>query len=63
VPGTPIRILLKIKEQIRNIFEKKVKVKVYFNEWQPNKRIQTKFGLLKRACEDFLKATTKLDRN
>jgi three-Cys-motif partner protein len=54
VPGTPIRILKKIKEQIGNVFQKKVKVQVYFNEWQPNRRVQEKFNLLETACKDFL---------
>ncbi len=54
VEGSPIRILKKIKEQIGNIFQKKVKIKVYFNEWEPNKKVQNKFQLLEKACIDFL---------
>ncbi len=47
--GSPIRLLKKIKEQIGNIFQRKVKVKVYLNEWEPNKKEQQKFQLLKQA--------------
>lgn len=62
VEGSPIRILNKIKEQIENIFQKKVKVKVYFNEWEPNKKEQSKFQLLKGACEEFLKNYRDVNR-
>lgn len=54
VEGSPIRILKKIKEQVGNIFQNKVKLKVYFNEWEPNKKTQNKYELLKKACDDFL---------
>ncbi|MEO8172744.1 MAG: three-Cys-motif partner protein TcmP [Sediminibacterium sp.] len=54
VEGSPIRILNKIKQQIGNIFQKNVKVKVFLNEWEPNKKEQVKFELLKIACNDFL---------
>jgi three-Cys-motif partner protein len=54
VEGSPIRILNKIREQIGNIFQKRVKVKVFFNEWQPNKREQKKFKSLESSCREFL---------
>jgi three-Cys-motif partner protein len=54
IDGSPIRILKKIKEQIGNVFQKKVKIKVYLNEWEPNKKVQTKFELLEKACSEFL---------
>lgn len=54
VPGSPIRILQKIKEQIGNIFQKRVKVEFYVNEFEPNRKSQRKFDLLKQACEDYL---------
>lgn len=49
IAGSPIRILQKIKEQVIRIFEKKVKVKVYLNEFD-----KSKFELLKKACSDYL---------
>lgn len=62
VEGSPIRILNKIKEQIGNIFQKKVKIKVYFNEWEPNKKEQPKFQLLQKACNDFLEKNDDVKR-
>ncbi len=62
VEGSPIRILNKIKEQIGNIFQKKVKVKLYLNEWEPNKKEQPKFELLKKACNDYLENHSDVKR-
>lgn len=62
VEGSPIRILNRIKEQIDNIFQKKIKVKVYFNEWQPNKKEQQKFKLLQKACADYLDKNKDVNR-
>lgn len=62
VEGSPIRILKKIKEHIGNIFQKGVKVKVYFNEWEPNKKEQKKFELLQKACSDFLYENKDVNR-
>jgi len=62
VEGSPIRILNKIKEQIANIFQQKVKVKLYFNEWEPNKKEQLKYGLLQKACDDFLNSNHDVKR-
>lgn len=56
VAGSPIRILEKIKEQIDNIIQKKVKINVYLNEFEPTKKKQEKFELLQKACTEFLKA-------
>lgn len=60
IPGSPIRILNKIKEQIGNIFQKKVHIKLFLNEFEPNKKSQEKFELLTSACEAFLKDNPKL---
>jgi three-Cys-motif partner protein len=49
VPGSPIRILDKIKEQLIHIFKNKVKVIVYLNEFK-----EWKFESLKEACEKYL---------
>lgn len=57
VAGSPIRILEKIKEQIDNIFQKNVKIKVYFNEF--NKK---KFEILKQSCEGYLEKNKDINR-
>ncbi|UCS91953.1 three-Cys-motif partner protein TcmP [Echinicola marina] len=62
VPGSPIRILERLKEQIGNLFQKGVKVKVFLNEYQPGKTQQDKFNQLKSACENFLKENSRLAR-
>ncbi|MBS1738341.1 MAG: three-Cys-motif partner protein TcmP [Bacteroidetes bacterium] len=62
IEGSPIRILHKIKEQIGNIFQKKVDVNIHFNEWHPQKGNQYKFEVLKKACEDFLIANPDVKR-
>ncbi|MCY7421015.1 MAG: three-Cys-motif partner protein TcmP, partial [Chitinophagaceae bacterium] len=54
IEGSPIRLLKKIKEQVGNIFQKKVRVKVYLNEWEQSKRDQPKFQLLQNACNEYL---------
>lgn len=54
VEGSPIRILKKIKQFLEWIFKNDTKIKVYFNEWEPNKRKQAKFQLLKHACDNYL---------
>ncbi|MBS1794866.1 MAG: three-Cys-motif partner protein TcmP [Acidobacteria bacterium] len=50
VAGSPIRILDKIKEQVISIFQRKVKVRVFLNEFNTEK-----FELLKKSCEEYLK--------
>lgn len=62
VEGSPIRILNKIKQQIGNIFQKGIKVKVYLNEWEPQKKEQEKFDLLKTACLDYLEQNNDVKR-
>ena len=57
VPGSPIRLLKKIREQIAPIFQKKVKVKVFFNEFDPKKYEQ-----LFHACTDYLKNNPEIGR-
>lgn len=49
IAGSPIRILEKIREQIGNIFQKQIKVKVFLNE-----KDNEKFNLLRNACESYL---------
>src|SRR5215217_4921355 len=53
-PGSPIRILKKIGEHIGHIYANKVRIKLYLNEYEPNKLKQEKFNQLKAACEKHL---------
>lgn len=62
VAGSPIRILQKIKEQIGHVFQKRVKIIVHFNEFEPNKIEQKKFETLKVACNEFLEANKDVKR-
>lgn len=57
VPGSPIRILNKIREQIGPIFQKNVKIKVFFNEYD-----KKKFQLLEEACSEYLNSHTEVAR-
>lgn len=57
VAGSPIRILQKIREQIAAIFQKKVRVRVFFNELDPEKYQQ-----LSTVCKDFLHRYPELGR-
>lgn len=54
VPGSPIRILQKVNEQLGNILTNKTKIVLHFNEFEPNKKSQKKFNLLKENCEAFI---------
>jgi three-Cys-motif partner protein len=62
VSGSSIRILEKIKEQIGNIFQKKVKIIVYLNEFEPTKKEQKKFKLLQTACSEYLETHKDVKR-
>jgi len=57
VAGSPIRILQKIKEQVIEIFRRRVKVIVYLNEFD-----REKFELLKKACADYLEENDHVGR-
>ena len=59
VPGSPIRILQKIDEQLGNILSKKTKIVLHFNEFEPIKKAQDKFELLKQNCEEFIQQHPK----
>jgi len=54
VPGSPIRLLQKIEEQRPLIFSNHVKIEIYLNEFEPCKKEQKKFELLKASCEEYL---------
>ena len=62
IAGSPIRILEKIREQIGNVFQKKVKIKVFLNEFEPNKKEQKKFQLLQKACSEYLEVHEDMKR-
>jgi three-Cys-motif partner protein len=62
VSGSPIRILEEIKKQIGNIFKQKVKIKVYLNEFEPEKKYQKKFELLNQACSEYLENNQDVKR-
>jgi len=57
VAGSPIRILDKINDQVGNIFQKEVKVEVFFNEFKKDK-----FELLESSCNEYLKSHKDLKR-
>lgn len=59
VPGSPIRILQKVKEHLGNILLRKTKVVLHFNEYEPQKKKQEKFELLKENCQHFLNINSK----
>ncbi|MGN7986119.1 three-Cys-motif partner protein TcmP [Pedobacter sp. 22226] len=54
VPGSPIRFLTKIQEYRGDMFKNKIKVDLYLNEFEPAKKKQEKFELLKKSCKQFL---------
>jgi three-Cys-motif partner protein len=59
VEGSPIRLLQKINEQLGNILVKKTKIVLHFNEYEPNKKNQTKFESLKLNCTKFIEQNPK----
>lgn len=54
IPGSPIRILNKINEQLGNILQSKTKIVLHLNEFEPNLKAQKKFELLKKNCEEYI---------
>lgn len=57
IPGSPIRLLQKIKEQVENISQKGSKVFLYLNELD-----QKKFELLKDACAKYIEENADVGR-
>ncbi|MDD3738728.1 MAG: three-Cys-motif partner protein TcmP [Lentimicrobiaceae bacterium] len=57
VAGSPIRILQQVKNQIGNIFQKKTKVNLCFNDFD-----KTKFVKLTKACKTYIKDNPELSR-
>ncbi|KAB2881245.1 three-Cys-motif partner protein TcmP [bacterium] len=62
IAGSPIRILEQIKVQLGHVFQKKTKIEVYLNEFEPNKKKQNKFELLKRSCSNYLNENKDVER-
>ncbi|MEJ7691564.1 three-Cys-motif partner protein TcmP [Daejeonella sp.] len=60
VAGSPIRLLKKIEEQIGNMFQKSVHVTLFLNEFEPVKKVQAKFDLLKASCDTYLEEHPRL---
>jgi len=61
VPGSPIRILQKIKQVVGHVFQRRVKIKVFFNTWE-TKKTQPKFKKLQQACNEFLSTNHEVNR-
>jgi|WetSurMetagenome_2_1015567.scaffolds.fasta_scaffold02960_4 three-Cys-motif partner protein len=57
IPGTPIRILTQIKNEIGNIFIKGTNIHICFNEYNKNK-----FNTLKCSCEEYCNNNKELNR-
>ena len=55
VAGSPIRILQQINGQAGNIFQKRCRVHVCLNEYDPSK-----FNSLKQCCEQYIKENNEL---
>lgn len=57
VKGSPIRLLDKLQERVVDIFQKKMRVEIFFNEFDINK-----FELLKEACNRYLEQNRDVGR-
>src|SRR5689334_14031978 len=60
IPGSPIRLLVKINSQLGNFFKTGTKITLHFNEFEPSKKEQLKFELLQQNCDEYLEANPKL---
>lgn len=54
IAGSPIRLLEKILKLKALVFDNKVQIKIYLNEFEPNKKEQKKFELLKLSCDEYM---------
>jgi len=59
IPGSPIRLLQKIEEQLGNILVKKTKIVLHLNEYQPDRISQPKFDKLQINCNAFCQTQKK----
>jgi three-Cys-motif partner protein len=61
-PGSPIRILNVIKGQFPNIVKRGKKIFLHLNEYQPNRKDQSKFETLKKNCDEYLEQNNHLSK-
>ena len=59
IAGSPIRILTKINDYLGYILQKKTKIVLHLNEFEPTKKAQEKFDLLKESCSNFIEQNPK----
>ena len=59
VPGSPIRLLDKVNEHLGIILSKKTKIVLHLNEFEPTKKKQLKFELLKENCNAYINRNPK----
>ena len=58
VAGSPIRLLRQVESQIGHVFAKRVKVNLFFNEYD-----KSKFKLLELSCGNFIDASENLQED
>ena len=61
IPGSPIRILQKIDEQLENILAQKTKIVLHLNEYEPKNKVQNKFEQLKNNCKNYISNHTNFN--
>ena len=57
IDGSPIRILKRVREHINHIFQKNVKITLFFNEFD-----KFKFKALQSSCSEYLEQHKDLER-
>lgn len=62
VYGSPIRLLEIVKKYLGIIFKNKVKIVLHLNEFEPTKKRQSKFEMLKSACTEYIKNNYDVQR-
>lgn len=60
ISGSPLRLLEEINAQLGNFFKTNTKITLHLNEYEPSKKKQEKFDLLKQNCEEYLSFNPKL---
>lgn len=60
IPGSPIRLLEKIKSHFGLFLNKETKIVLHLNEFEPNKIKQEKFKLLQQNCTEFINQNPNL---
>ena len=59
IAGSPIRMLQKINDHLNIILQKKTKIVLHLNEFEPNSKAQDKYELLKESCSQFIEQNPK----